>query len=167
MSITEAYALSCGVDIGGISEIYFANKNDVASFTWSDINDRYNYVTMETGKVFYKIEFENAMWTRNDDNSTVLTVGLGKISQASQKFVRELRSCGKCGVIAILIDANGVKWVVGYDEEDIKDNPLILENATSSTAARGDDTENIINFVRLKMKLDDERIFSPAGTIPV
>ena len=166
MTLTAAYSLACGLDIGGIKTVHLANTADVSNIYLNTIlTSHYASITMESGKVFYKIDFESASWTKNDDNSTVLTIDMGKLSQASRDAIQGMKDCGKCGFIAVITDANDTMWVLGYDEKDFKKNPLIVENATGTTSARGEDTENILNFIRLKNKLEEERNFT--GTIPV
>ena len=167
MTLTAAYSLACGLDIGGIKTVHLANKVDVTSMTLlgTGETEQYGTVTMNASAVFLLIDNESATWTRNDDNSTVLSIDVGKLSSASRDFVQELKDCGKCGVVACVTDANDVIWVLGYDEKDTNDNPLIVENASGTTSSRGEDTENVINFVRLKPKLEEERILSIA--VPV
>jgi hypothetical protein len=165
MSLTAAYELGCGLDTGGLKTVHLANKADVTSMTLATSATNYDTITMNASAVFYKVDFESASWTKNDDNSTVLLVDLGKLSQTSRDFVQDVKDCGKCGVVAIVTDANDVSWVIGYDEKDGNDNPLISETAAGNTSTRGEDTENTLSFVRLKNKLEEERTFT--GTIPV
>ena len=156
MSLSGGYSLTCGIDIGGVKKILLLNTDDIATME-IDSHGIYGIIVLETGKTAYQIDFEKAAFTPNSDNSTVLSIDLGKLSQESRDFIQSVRDCGKCGVVAIVTDANDTMWVLGYDEKDGKKNPLIVENSSGNTAARGEDTENVINFVRLKPKLEEER----------
>lgn len=165
MTLTGAFTAVCGLNIGGIKSIHMANKADVTSLTLGAGVESYETITMTASAVFFLIDHESAAFTRNDDNSTVLTADLGKLSQNSRDFIQEVKDCGDCGVIIMVTDANDVVWVIGYDEKDTKENPAIVESSTGTTAARGEDTENNISFIRRRPKLEEERTFT--GTIPV
>lgn len=167
MTLTAVHTITCGVDESGLKTVHMCNKADLTSMTLATGLEEYDTITMNGAAVFFKIEFEKASWTKNDDNSTVLSMDLGKLSQSSRDFVQEAKDCGKCGVVAIVTDANDTAWVLGYDEKDTNDNPLIVESATGNTSERGTDSENVINFVRLKPKLEEERTYDTTIAIPV
>ena len=159
MSLTGGFYLYCGVDIGGIKKILLVNPDDISAMA-IDPYGVYGVFILKAFKKAYQIDFEKASFTPNSDNSTVLSIDLGKLSQDSRDFIQSVRDCGKCGVVAVVTDANDTMWVLGYDEKDGAKNPLIIENSSGNTAARGEDTENVINFIRLKPKLEEERTTS-------
>ena len=69
MGLTSGLTIACEPRSGSVVELYFANKEDVTSFTYSA--GKYTAVTMATGKLFYKFEFEAFTAERREDGSRV------------------------------------------------------------------------------------------------
>lgn len=171
MSLTAGYTKVCEARSGGLVEIYFANVDDVTSFTLT--TDQYSAVTMEVAKVFYKYEFEQdtAELRENgtrENGSTQYTHELefliAKLSTDARKAIQALFDCSPCGLIAIAKDNNGKMWVLGYSESFLKERPLkALTDTTTSGVALTDQNGSTV----VMQSIDAHKAIEFTGTIPV
>jgi len=123
MGLSSGLTIACEPRSGSVVELYFANKDDVTSFTYS--GGKYTAVTMVAGKVFYKFEFEEFTAERREDGSRVngstlykhaIEFLIPKPNSINRDAVQSLMDASCCGVICISKDGNGLKWVTGYSE---------------------------------------------------
>jgi len=146
------YAPACGSRSGSIKAIWIALAAEVTSFTLATSEKFYDTVTMESSNVFKKYEFErdtaelkfsDVFENRSFKSTASLEVMLKGLQEDSRDAIEELAANSNCGLIAIVEDANGKKWVIGYTEKHGKTRPLeLLTNEGTSgkglTDANGD-----------------------------
>lgn len=146
------YNPACGSRSGSVKTIWLALASDVTSFTLATGEKYYDTVTMESAAVFkeYKFEIDTAELKFSDLNenrsfksTASIEMMLKGLSETARDAIEELAQNSNCGLIAIVEDANGKKWVVGYTEKHAKTRPLEFktnEGTTGKTltAANGD-----------------------------
>lgn len=107
-------------NIAGIDTIWFASKNDIASFTVA--SGIITAVTMVATKVFYKWQFEPDTAFFNQPKSIIKRAPFYKqnIQFTNPKMkstlilaLNALDACAICGLVAIIKDNNGKFWVAG------------------------------------------------------
>ena len=134
MALTAGLTKVCESRSGGLVSLWLANKHDVSSFTLT--GSLYSAVTMVSGKVFYKFEFEQDSGQIKEDG-TINESGAGsiahtiefyiaKLSQANRDGLQQIFDSTPCGLIGIALDANGTKWVLGYNEKFLSERTLRL-----------------------------------------
>lgn len=160
---------------GGVSSLYLAKVTDVDEFTLGTLLDakKFTAVTMLGDAVFAKYEFykdtvEFKESTSRENGSTKVTKSLEfmlpKMSQETRDVVEEIAAASNCGLIAIVVDNNGAKWVVGYTVKHGKDKPLELATAEGTTGKALSDA----NGETIILTVDDtEKSRTFTGTVPV
>lgn len=172
MAITAGLSKVCAARTGGLVALWLANKHDVTSFTLT--GSLYSAVTMASGKVFYKFEFEQDSGQRKEDGtvneSGAFSVNhsiefyIGKLTQSNRDGLQQIADSSPCGMIAIVQDANNIKWVVGYNELFLSERALRLRtNAGDSGKAFTDANGTTVTIGSIDNEYD--RTFT--GTVPV
>lgn len=172
MSITESFTQACTSSTGGIVSIWLSDRDNVSSFGLS--GTEYNSVTMNSSSVFYKYDFEQDTGffrfngARENRSTTVdieLEFYINKMSTAARNAVQAIIDSSTCGIIAIVEDSNGAKWVAGYNESPVLGNrPLKLRSAEGTTGGAFTDDSGITPVLGVTHK-DMPRVFT--GTVPV
>lgn len=164
------YTRSCALQSGGMKKLYAAIVADVTSFTFS--TPAYSAATMESGKVFVEYQFEpdsfelkENVTIENRCKKVVHTIEFNilKMSSTSRAALQELIDASDCGVIAIVEDNNGTKWVVGYSENHLKTRALELKSGVLTSGKKLTDM-NGTTIVLESEDTDLMRIFS--GSVP-
>lgn len=170
MAITAGLTIPCEARSGGLKELYFANKADVTSFTLSA--EKYIAVVMVAGKIFYKFEFEQLTAERRENGSRAN--GSTKVEHEIEFLLPKLTSTNRnaiqalldacCGLICIAVDANNLKWVVGYSETFTTTMPL----KTSSDATKSGKNFTDLNGSVIILKSEDtSKDVEFTGSIPL
>lgn len=132
-------AKDCGASMGGIVEVLLANKADVATVTVT--SGEITAIAMETAKKFYKYEFARNTGSLSSNYTIDNTTGAKYVvSDLLMVFNRmetakriEITALAEGDLVAIVKDANGKRWYLGYDE------PLAASAGDGLTGtARGD-----------------------------
>lgn len=171
MALLTGISLACQRWIGGGKKLWLADKADITSFTLS--GGQYTGVTMVSGKVFKLYEFfeDSFEWkeesARNTDSgSTKLTNTLEMMFQGLNNTLRtsidEIIDSSTCGVVGILEDSNGTKWVVGYNE--LSQRALKASSTNSTTGKKMDDFVGT-TVTLMNETLEKARVFT--GSVPV
>jgi len=142
MALT-GYTRTCGLQSGGGKKIYLVEPADLTSFTYA--SPQYTAITMVATKVFKVYEFEtDSLEIREEvsiENGCLKVVHgidfyLQKMGTAARAAVEELALAGSCGLIAVVEDNNGAKWVLGYSENHLKLRPLLLKTAKGTSGKK-------------------------------
>ena len=166
-----AYTKICGLISGGINQIFFVLTEDLTSFTL--VGEEYTAVTMEAAKLFVEYDFkqdecELKMDQLGENGASKFTNAiefmLDKLSTNSRTAIHALVDTGTCGVIAIIVDNNAQKWVLGYSEAHLKKRPLEVATGVGTTGKGLTDANSMILTLQADSK-DMPRIFT--GTIPI
>lgn len=121
----------CGARSGGMSALYLADASDVTSFTQT--GNLWSAVTMVGAALFKKFEFEQDTASFKEDGGVengstkvdhTIEAYFGKMTQTNRDRMQDILDSSVCGVIAIIVDNNGQKWVAGYSTNFLKDRPL-------------------------------------------
>ena len=132
-------AKDCAPNMGGIVEVLLANKADIASIGTAD--DMVNAITMESTAKFHRYNFKPntsnmaSTFQVNQENGTtyvqtLLQLVFNRMETAKRVEVTALAQGELC---AIVKDANGVYWFLGFDA------PLFINAGDGQTGtARGD-----------------------------
>lgn len=161
-------ARECGVNLGGIKEVYLANFDDVASVTITS-----NLITAITmngtpAKKFYAYvfnpntsNFTTTIQANRENGSlyfeTVLSLVFAK--QDATKRV-EVNALAQAGMMAIVRDANDVCYLLGYNE------PLLMTSGTAETGtAKADRNGYALEFTDAQMQMPYMLDPSDADTI--
>jgi len=164
---------TCAARSGGIVSMWLANASDVSSFTLNASTGEYSAVTMESGKVFYKFDFkqDSGQW-KDDGKSTngafsvehmVETAWEGH-SQTERNRAQDIANASTCGMIGIILDGNGAKWVLGYNEKFGKERPLKLDTQSVDTGKAFTDANGSVVVLK---SMDNEYSRTFTGTVPV
>jgi hypothetical protein len=156
-ALTQGYALDCRDSLGGITEVYFIEFNNVSSVTQA--SGVISAITKGSGKVFRKYELvpgtssltENI--NANVQNGTVyyaqeLSIILNKL-QANTR--NEILLLAKNVLVAIAGDNNGKYWYLG------KTHGINLTGGSGSTGtAQGDRSGYTLTFSAMEADLAPE-----------
>jgi len=165
------FARTCGLQSGGVKRVYLVAVPDIASLTL--VSQTYTAATMEAGKVFKMYEFEpdTCEWkeevkiTNNCIEITkTLDFVLAKMSTAGRAVVSEIALASACGMIAIVEDNNGTKWVLGYTENFLKLRPLQVESIAGGTGKKLTDASQYVFTLK---STDNEPCRDFSGTVPI
>ena len=122
MSIT-AYTKTCASHTPGNRTLYLLGANKVKAITIATGE----VMTMEVDAVgnMVKIEFDRDGLARMDEQTATkngllyvtqkLEIDLSKSSAALQKLIQEIADQSPCGIVAVVIDANGSRWLMGCE----------------------------------------------------
>jgi hypothetical protein len=125
--------------MGGIVEVYIANKADVTAIT--ETSDKVTGITMASSAKFHKYQFRpntssmSSNYQVNQENGTVfvqtdLLLVFNRMETAKRIEISALAQGETC---AIVKDANGLYWLLGKDE------PLVISAGDGLTGtARAD-----------------------------
>lgn len=112
----------CSPSMGGIIEAMFANKEDVQEVTLAD--DMVNAITMETGKKFVKFQFARNTGSMSSNYTIDPTTGVKFVTTDLVLVFNRMETSKRVAIkalmqndlVAIVKDANGKYWYLGYDE---------------------------------------------------
>lgn len=147
MALASGLTLSCSTGrAGGISELYLISAADLTSMTLSSgSTSNFGTITLGSGKVWYKHEFEEDMaefreTVEGTKGSYIVTqeieVYFPAIDATNRLAIQNLMDESRCGVVALVKDSNATVWVVGYSSAFGKERPvrLISDNTTTNKA---------------------------------
>lgn len=129
----------CATSNGGILEVYLANYADVTGVTVT--SNKVTAITMDTGKKFKTFQFRrntsslSSTYQINQDNgSSYVQTDLAMVFTRMETTKRvAVAALAQAELRAIVKDANGVYWFLGFDE------PLVASAGDGLTGtARGD-----------------------------
>lgn len=135
----------CQSNLGGITKIYLANVDDVASVTVgtaSTLTDEgITAITMDSGKTFQEFTVKKntsnftSTLTVNDNGSSYVSTVISYLMPRMDAAKRAaMQAFMLAEAIAIVKDANGSYWMIGD-----KNNPLTNTAGTGETGtAKGD-----------------------------
>jgi len=129
-ALTSSILVNCNDSfIGGIKDVYVSEYDSLDIYS-EDANGMITGVTMVEGKQFFRYQF-----TKNSDNgggayTPVLTLNLKGLRQSVSN---ELQTLANIDSVAIVKDANGKYWAVGFQ------NGLSVTNMAAQTG--GNSTE--------------------------
>lgn len=138
MAISSARTKVCSAVSGGLNSIWLIDEADLTSFTLT--GEAYSAYTV-TGS-FYKFEFaqdsaEFRETASRENNSTSILqeveFAFTGLSQTDRDHIQDIIDSSTCGIVAIVKDADGTKWVAGYSENQLKERPLRLTSDTTVT----------------------------------
>ncbi len=171
MNLTAGFVKTCVARSGGLVEVFLANRDDVDTFTLS--GGVYTVANMVGSGVFHKFEFDqdsaNLLETATRENRSlkidhIIEFFLGKLDQVMRDRMQEIADASNCGMIAIVKDANGLFWVVGYSEKQLKERPLELQTGAGDTGKAFTDPSGTTVTIQ---STDNEYSRTFTGTVPV
>lgn len=132
-------AQDCATSLGGIAEVYIASRDDVTTVTVTE--DKVTAITMGSTAKFKKYYFRpqtGSMTTNlqvNAQNGTNywLTDLILQFTRMETTKRIEISALAVNDMVAIVKDANGVYWYLGYD------NPMTASAGTGQTGTARDD----------------------------
>lgn len=176
--ITAGFDKTCTGRSGGVKNIWITNREDIASAGFTLSSGEYSAVTMESSKVFFKYEFdedtaEHRHSATIENLSTQVTneveFYLGKLSTLMRTRLQEILDISPCGMVAIVEDNNGVKWVYGYTENHpstsaVQGRPLMastIDGASGKVFTDATGSNVVLQAINNQLPL----VFT--GTVPV
>jgi len=173
MALT-GYTKVCGRRSSGVKNLHLAEMPNITSFTLGEGVNSYATATMVSEKYFWAYQFDQDTCELKE-SSTVNDTGiymcsqeiefhLDKMSLTERDAVQEIINASACGLCAIVEDNNGIKWVVGYDEDQLKTRPLTLKTAEATTGKKINDSSG--ETVKLGRETT-EKMRTFTGTVPV
>lgn len=170
LTIQAGLTRVCGPRSGGMSALYLADASDVSSFTQT--GELWSAVTMNGSAVFRKFEFEQDTAMFKDDAGVengsakvdhTIEAYFGKLTQTNRDRMQDIINSSVCGIIAIIVDNNGQKWVAGYSTNFTKDRPLRKSTvAADSGKVFTDQNGQTLTLV----STDNEMMRTFTGSIP-
>ena len=112
----------CSPSMGGIVEVMFANKEDVQEVTLAE--DMVNAITMANGKKFVKFQFARNTGSMSSNYTIDPTTGVKFVTTDLVLVFNRMETSKRVAIkalmqndlVAIVKDANGKYWYLGYDE---------------------------------------------------
>lgn len=133
----------CGLQSGGGKKIYLTEVANVTSMTAT--NGVYTAITMNGAAKFYVYEFEPDSFEIKEEVSVEnncmkvmhgIEFFMAKMSSTTRTALEEIALASACGLIAVVEDNNGTKWVLGYSENHLKTRPLTLKSGKGTTGKK-------------------------------
>jgi hypothetical protein len=168
MALTAGLAKDCAPNSGGIQRIALANVADIT--TISQTSGTIDTITMNGSAVFFEIQVEqdSAEWRENGE----LVNGSLKYTQELEFYVRKnnattaaaLREIGEnlCGMVAIVLDTNGLHHVIGWSENLQLERPLKLASEAQTT---GKELTDQAGSVITLTAMSDEKCYPSSVTL--
>lgn len=108
--------------MGGIIEVLFANKEDVQEVTLSE--DMVNAITMANSKKFAKFQFARNTGSMSSNYTIDQTTGVKFVTTDLVLVFNRMETSKRVAInalmqnelVAIVKDANGKYWYLGFDE---------------------------------------------------
>lgn len=171
LTLTAGLSKACGARSGGVRKIWLANVNEILSFTLT--GNSWSAVTMDGSAKFFLFEFEQdtayhkgAGTTENMAIKVDHEVGaFFSLNNAIKRDrFQEILEASPCGVVAIVEDNNGTKWVRGWSnkfagERALKNNTVDDDSGKLMTDLSG--TTIVLKGTDSELA----RVFT--GTVPV
>lgn len=136
----------CGISPSALASLHLASsKEDVNTMNYSSTDNKFDAITMETGKVFKEYEFKPGeaefkvdITVENRIPKFVITITFKaeKLSDSTLEMVDQFKDHSYCGMIGIAETFYGEKYVAGYDKKYGKKYGLELASS-SLTTGRG------------------------------
>ena len=112
----------CSPSMGGIIEVMFANKEDVQEVALSE--DMVNSITMANSKKFVKFQFARNTGSMSSNYTIDPTTGVKFVTTDLVLVFNRMETSKRVSIkalvqndlVAIVKDANGKYWYLGYDE---------------------------------------------------
>ena len=112
----------CSPSMGGIVEALFANKEDVQEVTLTE--DMVSAITMASGKKFVKFQFPRNTGSMSSNYTIDHTTGVKFVTTDLVLVFNRMETSKRIAIkalmqndlVAIVKDANGKYWYLGYDE---------------------------------------------------
>lgn len=171
--LTAGLTKTCSARSGGIVSLWLANAADVTSFTLNASTGEYTAVTMASGKVFYKFDFkqDSGQWKDAGKSNNgafsvehMIETAWEGHSQTERNRAQDVANASTCGMIAIVLDGNGTKWVIGYNEKFGKERPLKLDTQDVDTGKAFTDPSGSVVVIK---STDNEYSRTFTGSVPV
>lgn len=154
--LTSGFLINCTnlSSVGGISAIWLANRDEVASIT--ETNGDVTVVTMTSGDVFFPVQFVPNTAAYNETGEPTangfsflfnkeITFSLSRLDLASRNFVQKLAGCA-CGLVVIFTDQNGNSFISGFEANDALRAFRINADATTTGTALADSNEVVVTL---------------------
>jgi hypothetical protein len=129
----------CGKNVSGASRIFIAEKAVATAFTITS-----GEISAVTGTTpFMRVDAiqDSVYW-----NETSEAVGLSNIkvanevgfdvmppAKATNTFLQAILDGSPCGFFAIILDGNGIAWLVGHNATDVRERPLRVKKLDHKT----------------------------------
>lgn len=173
LAITAGLTRACSARSGGIVSIYLTDAANVTSFTLNAGTGEYSAVTMVGATVFYKFDFKQDTGEWKDSGK--MTNGAFSVEHMLESYwedhdatirkrAQDIADSSTCGIIAIVVDANARKVVMGYNEKFGKERPLKLDTQEVASGKAFTDTNGSTPILK---STDNEYSRFFTGTIPV
>lgn len=112
----------CSPSMGGIIEVMFANKEDVQEVTL--LEDMVNEIIMASSKKFVKFQFARNTGSMSSNYTIDPTTGVKFVTTDLVLVFNRMETSKRVAIkalmqndlVAIVKDANGKYWYLGYDE---------------------------------------------------
>jgi len=133
------FTQTCAKNVSGASKIFIAEKAVATAFTMTS-----GEISAVTGTTpFMRVDSiqDSVYW-----NETSEAVGLNNIkvanevgfdvmppSKTTNTFLQALIDGSPCGFFAIVLDGNGIAWLVGHNATDVRERPLRVKKLDHKT----------------------------------
>jgi len=167
-ALTQSYALDCRDSLGGITEVYFIEAQNVTSVTEASGGGTLTAITKASSKVFRKYELVPGTSSltetinANQQNGTVfyaqeLSIILNKL-QANTR--NEILLLAQNNLKAVVGDANGKYWYLG------RLNSIMVSGGNGATGtAQGDRSGYTLTFSGAEKQMAPEVQSSVISTL--
>lgn len=146
MALTAGYTRVCttGSRASGIQTLYLVSASEVSTATLNTGSTEYSAFTLATGKRFWSFEFEQDQAeyrqtvtpNRFADPKVLheIEIFADDISVILRTELALILTNHPCGYVAVVVDNNGVKWVVGYSQSFTSTRSMHVKDMKWATA---------------------------------
>jgi hypothetical protein len=134
----------------------------------------YSTITLASGVTgWYKIDFEEntCRWDENYEAekgvggyTNEIEFQIAGLSLAARDFIEKLVNSSPCGLIFIIEDNNGVKWVVGYTDRHGNEKPMKVVSASGRTGMVMTEPESGTTIMLTNLQAEKCRVVTAAVT---
>jgi hypothetical protein len=147
------YTKACEKNVAGNSAVYLVEAANIDTITVT--SGEVSAVTMDSGKTFMKVGADldgikrTEVGAGNASNIAYthrVEMFFAKPSTALNVLRDALSAASPCGILAIVTDANGNSWLVGYNATDLANRPLRLvqDEIDSGNSPTDEDTQRAV-----------------------
>ena len=142
------YTRVCAKNVPGNSRLFFTEKDNISSVTVT--SGEVSAITMGTGLTFHEFKSDQKSIRRKQTESNIQG-NLVVTHQVEAKFKGlsvdlndsrdELHDALACGLVVIVVDANGVGWLIGWSDTQFGDEALDTIEAEDDSGISAADSE--------------------------
>jgi hypothetical protein len=144
----STYTRVCGRRTPGNQLLAWTEAGNIASVTLT--SGEISALTMESGETFHEIQADRKTIRRIEAQTVTNAIAavnhtieakFSPLSTTLKTMLDNLVDALPCGVVCIVADSNGKAWLVGYNQTERDNHPLVTLEGTSDSGISSEETD--------------------------